>query len=124
MDSNTALLSHSFPDKDRTPTPSILYPFRDMTSLGPEQITHALSKSLNSSARGPDQIPNGTWKVVNKVNHSLLLALLGPLLTYGFHPASLKDGNRIILSKPKKPDYSAPSSFRVIVLLQTVSKIL
>ena len=57
-------------------------------------------------------------------NPSLLLALLGPLMLYGFHPASLKEANRIVLSKPGKSDYSTPSSFCVIVLLQTVSKML
>ena len=100
MDINTALLSHFFPDKDPTSTPSILRPFRDVPSLGPQEIAHALSKSLNSSAPGPYQIPSGTWKEVNKANPSLLLALLGPLLTYAFHPASLKEANRIVLSKP------------------------
>ena len=121
---NTALLSYFFPVKDPTPTPSILCPFRDVACLGPEEITYALSKSSNTLAPGPDQIPYGIWMEVNKANPSLLLALLGPLLTYGFHPALLKEANGIVLSKPGKLDYSALSSFRVIVLLQTVSKIL
>ena len=48
MDINTALLSHLFPDKDPTPTLSILRPFRDVPYLGPEEITYALSKSSNT----------------------------------------------------------------------------
>ena len=124
MEINTALLSHFFSDKDPTPTPSILRPFRDVPALGLEEIALALRKSSNTSAPGPDQIPYGIWKEINRANPSLLLALLGPLLSYGFHPASLKEANEIVLSKPGKSDYSAPSSFRVIVLLQTVSKIL
>jgi hypothetical protein len=32
--------------------------------------------------------------------------------------------NGIVLPKPGKPDYSSPASFRIIVLLQTISKIL
>ena len=66
LDINTALLSHFFPDKDTTPTPSILGPFRDVPSLGPEEIAYALSKSSNTSAPGPDQIQYGIWKEVNK----------------------------------------------------------
>ena len=124
MDINTALLPHFFPHKDRTPTPSILRPFRDITSLRPEEVAHVLSKSSNTSAPSPDQMLYGIWKEVNKANPSLLLALLGPLLLYGFHQASLKEANGIVQSKPRKPDYAAPTSFRVIVLLQTVSKIL
>ena len=80
MDINTALLSHFFPDKYPTLTPSILRPFRDVPSLGPEEIAHALSKSSNSSAPGPDQIPYETWKEVNKANPSLLLS---PMKRYG-----------------------------------------
>ena len=124
MDINTALFSHLLPDMDPTPTPSNLRPFRDVPSLGPEEIVYALSTSSNTSAPGPDQIPYRIWKEVNKANPSVLLALLGPLLKYGFHRASLKEANGIILSKPGQPDYSAPSLFLFIVLLQTVSKIL
>src|SRR5205807_9326607 len=51
-------------------------------------------------------------------------SLLNPLILYGFHPLSLKKANGVVLSKPGKPDYSSPSSFRIIVLLETVSKIL
>ena len=111
IDINTAHLSHFFPDKDPTSTPSIIRPFRDLPSLGHQEIAHALIKSSNSSAPGPDQIPYGIWKEVNKANPCLLLARLGPLLTYGFHPTSLKKANRIVLYKPGKPNYSTPSSF-------------
>jgi len=36
----------------------------------------------------------------------------------------MKKANSIVLDKPGKPSYDSPASFRVIVLLQTVSKIL
>jgi hypothetical protein len=36
----------------------------------------------------------------------------------------MKKANGIVLSKPGKPDYRSPASFRIIVLLETVSKIL
>lgn len=121
---NASLLQHFFPVKDPSPTPSILRPFRDVQPLTSREIGLALSKSSNTSTHGPDQIPYGVWKKVNAINSHLLPALLGPLLQYGFHPPSLKRANGIVLSKPGKPDYSSPASFRVIVLLETVSKIL
>ena len=65
MEINTAVLSHFFPNKNPTPTPSILRPFREVPSLGPEEIAHALSKSSYTSAPGPDQIPYRIWKEVN-----------------------------------------------------------
>jgi len=35
----------------------------------------------------------------------------------------MKKANGIVLDKPGKPDYRTPASFRIIVLLETVSKI-
>jgi len=68
--------------------------------------------------------PNSGWKRINKVAPNLILDLLAPLLSYGFHLLSLKKADGIGLDKPGKPSYDSPSSFRVIVLLQTISKIL
>ena len=54
----------------------------------------------------------------------LIHDLLAPLVTYGSHPLSLKKADGIVLHKPGKSSYNSPSSFRVIALLQTFSKIL
>lgn len=121
---NHSLLQHFFPSKEPTLTPSILRPYKDVAPVSQEEIKLALSRSSNTSAAGPDHIPYGVWKKVNAMNPTLLSTLLSPLLLYGFHPPSLKRANGIVLSKPGKPDYSTPASFRVIVLLETVSKIL
>src|SRR5207237_7816622 len=80
--------------------------------------------SSNSSAPGPDQIPYGVWKRVHSINPDILILLLNPLILYGFHPLSLKKAKGVVLSKPGKPDYSSPSSFRIMILLETVSQIL
>ena len=61
---------------------------------------------------------------MNAVNAALLLNLLAPLVAFGHHPATLKDAKRVVLDKPSKPSYDTPASFRIIVLLKTVSKIL
>src|SRR5437588_7875979 len=124
LEINDALLLHFFPPKNSPPSPSILRPFKHVPLLDKEEIQRALSKSSNSSAPGPDQIPYGIWKKVYSGNPDILISLLNPLILYGFHPLSLKKANGVVLSKPGKPDYSSPSSFRIIVLLKTVSKIL
>ena len=121
---NDALLEHFFPPK---PTPAMrgrLSPHRDATPLSPEEIKTALSKSSPSSAPGPDGIPYRVWKKVNAINPAILVDLLAPLVTLGYHPPCLKHANGVVLDKPGKPSYDTPASFRIIVLLKTVSKIL
>ena len=54
----------------------------------------------------------------------ILTSLLGPLLLFGHHPSSMKMANGVVLDKLGKPSYDSPSSSRIIVLLQTISKIL
>ena len=89
-----------------------------------EEIATALSKCSPTSAPGSNGIPYITWKQVNKENPSILLQILSPLVSLGYHPASLKGSNGIVLDKPGKPSYESPASFRIIVLIRTVSKIL
>ena len=63
-------------------------------------------------------------KKVNHYNPEILLTFLAPLVEVGYHPPSLKQANGVVLDKPGKPSYDSPSSFHIIVILQTVSKIL
>jgi len=89
-----------------------------------KEIATALSKCSPTSAPGPDGISNSTWKQVNKINPSVLLQILFPLVSLGYHLASLKGSNGIVLDKPGKPFYESPASFSIIVLIRTFSKIL
>jgi len=77
-----------------------------------------------TSAPGPSGIPYSIWKPVHKANEQHLPALFTPLLTHGCRPLAMKKANGIVLDKLGKPDHSTPASFRIIVLLETVSKIL
>jgi len=118
------LLDHFFPSKPPPPPLLRLTRYEDYTPLTSEEISRALSKSSNTSAPGPDHIPYSVWKSVHRIKPSLLPSLLDPLLAHGFHPPSLKKALGIVLDKQGKPSYDSPSSFRVIVLLRTLSKIL
>jgi len=118
------LLDHFFPSKAPPPPLLRLTRYEDYTPLTPEEVSRALSKSSNTSAPGPDHIPYSVWKSVHRIKPSLLPSLLDPLLAHGFHPPSLKKALGIVLDKPGKPTYDSPSSFRVIVHLRTLSKIL
>ena len=61
---------------------------------------------------------------MNLINPSINLQLLSPLVVFGYHPPSLKNANGVVLDKPGKASYDSPASFRIIVLLKTISKIL
>jgi len=83
-----------------------------------------LAFSSNTSALGRDHMPYSVWKSLHRFKPSQLPTLLDPLLAHGFHPPLLKKALGIVLDKPGKPSYDPLSSFRVIVLLCTLSKIL
>jgi len=121
----TALLSYFFPV---TPLPintlSTHSPYTDYFPLSQEEISLALSKSSNASATGPDRISYDLWKHVDYSCPALLTSILSPLLQYGHHPYSLKKANGIVLDMPGKAKYETPASFRVIVLLDTLSRVL
>jgi len=121
---NDVLLDHFFPPKEPfTPRPR-LWPDQKAPPLTNEEVATALSKCSPTSAPGPDGIPYSTWKEVNREIPSIVLQILSPLVSLGYHPASLKGSNGIVLDKPGKPSYESPASFRIIVLIRTVSKIL
>jgi len=120
---NTALLDHFFPPKDPLPGRGRLKKNPSATPLTKEEIRLTLSKSSPSSAPGADSIPYSVWKKVKLVNPTILLDLLSPLIDLGYHPPSLKTANGVILDKPGKAFYHSPASFRIIVLLKTISKI-
>ena len=124
LELNTALLEHFFPCSPVEVPHTILLPFKDHLELEAAEISRALAHSSPSLAPGPDKTPNSVWKRIKKVAADLILNLLAPLLHYGYHHPSLKKAYGIVLDKPGKPSYDSASSFRIIVLLQTFSKIL
>jgi len=54
----------------------------------------------------------------------IILELLSPLVAFGYHPPTLTTANGVVLDKPGKASYDSPASFRIIVLLKTISKVL
>ena len=121
---NDALLGHFSPPRPSRPLPSILRPYEDYMGLSPEEISPSLASCSPFLAPGLDTIPYLASKAVHRIAPSLLTSILAPLPRFGHHPSSLKMANGVVLDKPGKPSYDSPSSFRIIVLLQTISKIL
>jgi len=121
---NNVLLDHFFPPKEPFSPPPRLRPNKSAPPLTTEEIAATLSKCSPTSAPGPDGIPYYTWKQVNKINPLILLGILALLVLLGYRPASLKSSNGVVLDKPGKPSYESPSSFRIIVLIRTISTVL
>jgi len=120
---NSALLDHFFPPKEPLPNRGHLKRNPAATPLTEEEIKLALSKSSPSTAPGPDGIPYPVWKKVNLIHPTILLDLLSPLVDFGYHPPSVKTANGVVLDNPGKASYDSPASFRIIVLLKPISKI-
>ena len=121
---NEALLNHFFPPKPELPTRGRLQRHPSAVPLTKEEIAAALAKSSPSSAPGPDRVPYSVWKKVNANNPSFVLDLLAPLVAFGYHPTTLKHANGVVLDKPGKLSYDTRASFRIIVLLKTIAKVL
>ena len=113
-----------FPPQPPWPLTSILRPFADCTALTADEISAALTQCSPSSAPRPDTIPYSVWKSLHHITPDILTALISPLLLFGHHPSSMKMATGVVLDKLGKPSYDSPSSFRILVLLQTISKIL
>ena len=121
---NNVLLDHFFPPKEPFSPPPRFRPHRSVPHLRTDERAPALSKCSPTSARGLDGIPYSTWTQVNKINPSILLQILAPLVLLGYHPVSLKGSKSVVLDKPGKPSYESPSSFRIIVVILAFSNFL
>ena len=69
-------------------------------------------------------MPYAVWKSLYRIAQDILTALLSVLLLFGYLLSSIKMANGVVLDQPGKPSDDSPSSFRIIVLLQTISRIL
>jgi len=99
---NNVLLDHFFPPKEPFSPPPRLRPHKSAPPLKREEIDAVLSRCSPTSAPRPDGIPYSAWKQVNKINPSILLQILAPRVLLGYHHASLKGLNCVVLDKPGK----------------------
>jgi hypothetical protein len=94
---------------------------KQTTSL--EEITSILKGCSSSSAPGDDEIPFYFLKALGEPVARALTLLANICLTLQYFLAFLKTSRTIVLRKPGKSSYEAPSAWRPIALLKTIGKV-
>nr|BAB32470.1 Pol-like protein Pol-2 [Tricholoma matsutake] len=89
------------------------------------ELKEALNACSSRSAPGPDHV---TWLHLkhwcsNPEVAGLITRIAEACITAGHWPAHFKESLSVIIPKPGKPNYSTPKSFRPIVLLNTLGKL-
>jgi len=117
-----ALLSAHFPKAppgDYTPKGG----GRAFERVNTEVVGGLLGKAANASAPGDDRISAGILKVFWEWDHQRIVQLVRACIRLGHHPELWKTAKGIVIPKPGKPDYSRVRAYRVICLLDVISKL-
>jgi len=90
------------------------------------ELCDALIKCNNSSTPGPDHI---SWRHLKTILHDPKCAanvvnIANACIRLRYWPKHFKKSTSIIIPKPNKANYSSPKSFRPIVLLNTMGKLI
>jgi len=89
------------------------------------QLVRSLLKTAaNTSAPGDDRISVGIIKVFCQWDEQRITQLVRACIRLGFHPRIWKTAKGVVIPKPGKPDYSKVRAYRVISLLDVISKLL
>ena len=89
-----------------------------------EKINRLIKGLLNRKALGPDSILNKVFKVIALVIAKDLAKTVSYCFINGIIPESLKKSIMVILHKEGKRDYFLLSSYRPVVLENTLAKVL
>ena len=91
-----------------------------------EEFTSTIIKSNSSSTPGPDKL---VWRYLkhilkNKLCLKNIINITNACLDIGYWPSHFKMSTTIVIPKPNKVLYNTPKSFRPIVLLKTLGKLI
>ena len=100
------------------------------TSLWPafskEEFRCALSSCNNSSIPSPDKLMWSHLKIILKDDECLniIIHIANTCIDLGYWPLHFKKSTTVVIPKPNKKSYDSPKSFRPIVLLKTMGKLI
>ena len=91
-----------------------------------EEFRTTISSCNNSSAPGPDKLLWSYLKIILKDNECLntIIYIANACINLGYWPSHFKISTMVVISKPNKKSYDSPKSFRPIILLNTVGKLI
>jgi len=87
-------------------------------------VAAMLSKAANTSAPGDDRISAGIIKVFWEWDSERITQIVRACIRLGHHPELWKTAKGVVIPKPGKPDYAKVRAYRVISLLDVISKLL
>jgi len=107
-------------DKVANKPPSSWAPFSK------EEFKSAITNCNNSSTPEPDKLSWRHLKVILKDNNCLgnIISIANTCIDLGFWPSYFKRSMIDIIPKPNKASYDSSKSFRPIVLLNTLGKLI
>ena len=91
-----------------------------------EKFTSAIAKCNNESASGPNKL---TWRylkhiIKDKLCLKNIINIANACIEVGHWPSHFKSSTTIVIPKPNKTLYDSPKSFRLIILLNTLGKLI
>ena len=91
-----------------------------------KEFTSAIVKCNNLSAPGPDKL---SWRhlkhvIKDKMCLQNIITIANACIELGYWPNHFKKSMMIVISKPNKMSYNSSKSFRPIVLLNTLGKLI
>jgi hypothetical protein len=102
-------------------------PKREWLPFSSQEVTNALTKCVKNTAPGPNNV---TWRTLKKIMRGTydfensIKAIANACFEVGYWPSHFKKLVSIIIPKLNKPVYDKAKSFRPIVLLNTIGKLI
>ena len=91
-----------------------------------KEFRTAISSCNNSSAPGPDKLSWSHLKTILKDDECLntIIYIANAYINLGYWPSYFKISTTVVISKPNKKLYNSPKSFKSIVLLNIIGKLI
>jgi len=114
------------PEVDLDDIEGFHYPLRipQQEEITEREILKAVNRTSKDKAPGPDELPNRVIQIVVRRRTPLIRRLFQACLDQGVQPDHFKNACTVMLKKPGKSDYTNPSAYRPIALLNTLGKVL